>query len=70
MKQKQNLVLMIIGALLFMVAFYCLDNGRISLRGTIFDSESPIFFAVITLDLVLATICFGFGMHGHLRKPE
>jgi hypothetical protein len=60
MEQKKDLVLMLIGAFLFVLAFYFLNVGKVSLRGTIFDSESPIFYFVVIADLILATLCFGF----------
>ncbi len=51
---------MVHGSLLFVRRFDVLNDGRVSLRGTIFDSESPIFYFVVIADRILATLCFGF----------
>ncbi len=62
MRLKRCISFFAFGIFLLAIALYCIQVGKVSLRGIMFDSESPIFYFIILADISAAIVCFVFGI--------
>lgn len=68
MKFKKCVSFLAFGIFLLAIALYCIQVGKVSLRGIIFDSESPVFYFIILADVSAAIVCFGLGISQYFSK--